>query len=129
MHVTYHFAQFRHTVDMSYEIIEGERKGSQLFVHNSYIYMLKYPAKGKTYLKCSDNTCIATAIIVNGTFRAARAHIHGDNSSEIERLKLKRTLKERAAESAEPLRQIYDNVTTSSSNGWLVAFPGKLHQE
>ena len=111
-----------------YEIIEGARRGSHVYIRGSYVYTKEKDNGKYRYLKCVESRkgCPGRASIYLETDQFALTREHNDHQQvtdeKVEVLKLRTTLKRRAEISQGTLKQIFDEEANSSRVGGQVSF-------
>ena len=105
-----------------YSKIEGDRKGTEYYVHKNYLFKKNKIVKGVTYLKCREASCQCTAQLDVIGFKTFLEHNHLAEEREVSILKIKSLLKKRAETETVGLREIFDQVTTASPFGHYVTF-------
>ena len=111
----------------TYKLIEGLRKGSQLCVSNSYLYVKDMDKNNHRYMKCAEfrKGCPGRASLnlETGEFSDTTAHDrHQVTDEHVEILQLKTSLKRKAENSERTLREIFDEETNKSDFGGYVSF-------
>ena len=111
-----------------YEIIEGARRGSHVYISGSYVYTKEKDNGKYRYLQCVEfrEGCPGRASIYLKTDQFALTREHNDHQQvtdeKVEVLKLRTTLKRRAEISQGTLKQIFDEEASSSRVGGQVSF-------
>ena len=103
---------------MNYRIIEGARKNSTLYLHNSYCYVLQHDLQNHLWVRCRNwrnKSCKATGKIckVTNTFTPSGFHLHPVSDSEIKILEMKTQCKRKAESANTTIREVFDEVSTS----------------
>ena len=112
----------------SYEIMEGNRKGSHVFFSGSYLYTKEKDKERYRYLKCVEfrKGCPGRASIDLETDQLTITKAHNDHNQvtdeKVEVLKLETTLKRKAETSQGTPRQTFDDEANSSMVGGQVSF-------
>ena len=107
----------------SYEIMEGKRKGSQVFISGSYLSTKEKDRARYRYLKCVEfwKGCPGRASIYSETDQLTITKAHNNHhqvtDEKVEVLKLKTTLKRKAETSQGTLGK---PLATKRINQWLV---------
>ena len=110
----------------SYEIMEGNRKGSHVYFSGSYLYTKE--KERYRYFKWVEyrKGCPGRALIDLETDQLTITKAHNDHNQitdeKVEVLKLKTTLKRKAETSQGTLRQTFDDEANSSMVGGQVSF-------
>ena len=97
----------------NYEIVDGMRKGSQIYVHENNRYSLIKKYENHVRLRCSQYKslmCPGTAVIKGDRLTIVKEHNHQDDESEILIMRIKNNLKKAVREGTEKVRSIYDTV-------------------
>ena len=96
----------------SFEIIEGNKKNSKIYISNSFCYLKKRTYKEKLYLVCHKSQHYpALAEIVGDVFWLKSAHYHQADVNFIQTTKFKNALKSQAETSTQTPRQIFDEIS------------------
>lgn len=75
---------------------------------DSYLYVRNWVRpNGVEYYKCRKKTCSGRAIVKNNEFRSTAGHNHEIDLEEVQRLKFKHKLQQRAAEEPISISEIY----------------------
>ena len=101
---------------MSYQIVEGSRKNSNLYVSNDFLYIRRRVYKDKTYLRCRTDSCPGTAVISCDLLFIQTDHNHSGEEKEVQKLHINSQLKQRAELDPTPLREIYNEITADVTN-------------
>ena len=101
---------------MNYYVIEGSRKNSKLYVHNSFLYLFHRDCEAHFTVRCREwkkSNCKARGKIMklNDFFEDIGNHTHPSNEEEIDLLKMKTKLKRKSEISSDTLRGIFDDVS------------------
>lgn len=103
---------------MNYRIIEGERRNSTLYIYNFYSYTLHHDLKNHISVRCKDwkkKNCKAVGKIskIEDVFEPAGFHLHPVDDTNV--LEIKSEMKRKAERSTSTLREIFDEVSSSSN--------------
>ena len=103
---------------MNYRIVEGERRNSSLYNFNSFCYTLHHDLKNHISVRCKDwkkKNCKAVGKIckIEDIFEPAVFHLHPVDDTDI--LEIKTEMKRKAESSTSSLREIFDEVSSSSN--------------
>ena len=88
-----------------YSKIEGDRKGTEYYVHKNYLFKKNKIVKGVTYLKCREASCQCTAQLDVIGFKTFLEHNHLAEEREVSILKIKSLLKKRAETESDLMRR------------------------
>ena len=103
---------------MAYLKIEGERRGSIVYVHNDFLYTNFRETDLKKVVRCRDwkkSNCKGMGFIRKNDdrFITTIEHSHNSDVNMVSILKMKSEMKTRAEGTNEPLRRIFDQVCSS----------------
>ena len=106
----------------NYDVIEGIRKDSSIFVHGSYSYRKDKDYKGIRYLRCTKfrDGCSARARICLHSNVFSIIQDHGNHETADTQVKITKViskLKRKAEDSQQSLREIFDEEANQSEVG------------
>ena len=100
----------------NFEKIEGKRKVSVNFVHESFIYAKNNADSLKTRCHRWRDGCKGTAFIQDNHFHLNIKCQHEPEMSEVKKRQVESEIKNIAGTTCTPLKQIYDSHVTIESN-------------
>ena len=111
----------------NYDVIEGIRKDSSIFVHGSYSYRKDKDYKGIRYLRCTKfrDGCSARARICLHSNVFSIIQDHGNHETADTQVKITKViskLKRKAEDSQQSLREIFDEEANQSEVGGNISF-------
>ena len=113
----------------NYEVTEGKRKGSKVYLHEDYRYVVHAVYKAHTRLRCCQYKsllCQATAVIKDNRLTVIKNHTHDNDEKEVKILKMRQELKDAVAGSKTgDVKLIYDSVVGKYPPYVQVAVPWK----
>ena len=107
--------QFEESSNSNYKVVTGLRKGSVLYEHEGFLYYKSKLNKTTISLRCqlySSLKCPSTASldIATNQITVIKGHCHDNDDHELPLINLKNDLKDKAAKSAKPNRELFDQV-------------------
>ena len=104
---------------MAYRQIEGDRRGSILYVHNNFLYSNFRDTEAKNILRCREwrkSNCKGMGSIRkrDDVFTVMHDHSHDVEEKAVSVLEMKHEMKRRAETSNEPIRRIFDEVCATA---------------
>ena len=109
----------------NYEIIEGCRKDSFIYVNGGYTYRKDKDVKGIRYLRCTEFKvgCRGRAKISSDMISITNEHKHHEESeTNVEIRKLLTKVKRKAENSQGSLRELFDEEANESEVGGNISF-------
>ena len=76
-------------------VIEGNRKGGNVYVSNGFLYLKNNIYKGKMNLRCQVHSsgCTGTAYIGHGKFVEGKPHMHPQQFEKVEKFRIESRIK------------------------------------
>jgi len=97
----------------NYQMIEGLRKDSNLYLSNNKLYKIDKGRGGFVYLRCTnhDKGCKARGFVMDEQVIVSKEHTCSIDENYIKQMKLKTSLKNAAEKGEKTFKSIYDDKT------------------
>lgn len=89
------------------EIISGFKESEKCYMDNNYIYIKSSAKNRKLYLKCKKPTCKATGVVAQENFTMINQHSHTPDLVDVEVLRFRNELRQRAVNEHTGLHAIF----------------------